>query len=442
VFRSLGCVLSFLFSISIFAAPVDPNTLPRANWNIVSTSLNIQGYVYSPFFVSGSNLVLYTGGSGVNPNNGVLKLTSPITGSQVASEARVIGSGPDLSQYNYFRAPRVAKNGSELWMLVEVSGCYSGCDSAQFPKSLATYRSANDGQTWNFLGFIKVNGQRYVSQWFAHTGLIYNPQGSATIDLVDLIKNRFITLGENRDIFVSADGINYQSVSINHPFPKDRLVFASLAKTPYGYHLTSSANWSDAYYTTTVRHLFSKDLKNWVALESNSYMKNPLFYKGVHLSYDQVSKKLWAVSPCGTGSACGWVAWLEAKDYSNPALATPPSDILPVGEFVHINGQTAMITGSAVSGTAVKYKIRLANGTYDSGYTKNMFSLPLASYKRQGCFVLGSETICVGDAVYVGSSVASIMGINTSVSGGWKFALKFSNGVVDTGYTRQMLQIP
>jgi hypothetical protein len=438
----VGFALSLFISHSISAAPVDPNKLPRVDWNIVSTSLNIKGYVYSPFFVNGQEIVLYTGGSGVDPGNGVLKLTSPLSGSSLSSEKRVVGSGPDLAQYNYFRAPRVAKSGNELWMLVEVSGCYTGCDSTQFPKSLAAYRSMNNGQTWSFLNFVNVNGQRYVSQWFAHTGLVYNPQGSTTLDLVNLPNNRFVTIGENRDIFVSADGVSYTSVPMNHPFPKDRLVFASLAKTPYGYHLTSSANWNDAYYTTTVRHLFSKDLKNWVPIESNSYLKNPLFYKGIHLSYDEVSGKLWALSPCGSDGACGFVAWLEPKDYSNPALATPPSELVPVGEFVHINGKTAMITGHVKTGNIIKYKIRLADGTYDSGYTKEMFVLPLASYKRQGCFVSNAETICVGDAVYVGGNVASIMGIHDSNPSTFKYALKFANGVVDTGYTRPMLQLP
>lgn len=417
--------------------------LPAPEWNFESTNLYLSTFVYTPFFVDQQKLTIYTGGLGGDPKNGILKLTTTYDAAPNLAMKKIIATGPNLKSYNFFRAARVARNGSEIWMLIEVSGCYSGCDSPSAPKSLAVYHSANDGVDWNFINFATVDGRRYVSQWQGHTGLIYNPQGSPKLDLVDLTRNRFITIGENRDIFVSADGVNYKSTKMNHPFAKDRLIFASIAKTPYGYHLMSSSNWSDSYYTSAVRHLFSKDLVNWYILESSSFLKNPDFYKGVHLSYDESSKKLWALSPCGIEKHCAFLAWLQAKDYLDRAQVGPKTSSIPIGEFVYYKdrSRTAMIVGSVQRGNVETYKVRFANGTYDSGYTKDMFIFPLASYTRQGCVTEGNQ-LCVGDAVYYKSNLASIMGFDNKNPALVKYAIKYSTGVVDTGFTRSMLTLP
>ncbi|MBC7713340.1 MAG: hypothetical protein H7177_08375, partial [Rhizobacter sp.] len=302
--------------------------------------------------------------------------------------------------------------------------------------------SLDDGNTWTFVGFVNVDGKRYVSQWMAQTGLVWNPNGSKDLDLKDLTNNKFITIGENRDMFVSNDGVNFKSIKMNHPFPKDRLVFASLAKTPFGFHMMTCANWSDRYYTMAVRHLFSKDLVNWYPIESSTFLKNPQFYKGVHLTYDEPSKKLYAISPCGSTKGCSFVAWTEAKDYLDPNTNDQKNEFVPVGEFVFIKDRTAMIIDHQTSNIGEKYKVRFSDGTYDSGYTKDMFVFPLKSYKRQGCINMGKETLCVGDAVYIGSDVASIMGYYNNDPSKIKFAIKFANGKVDSGFTRDMLTLP
>lgn len=418
------------------------SNLEDMNWHFVSTTFSGLNYVYTPFFVDGQTVVLYTGGAGVNPGNGVLKLTSTLVERNKMSETIVIKSGPDRKNYNYFRAPRVAKFGSEAWMLVEVSGCYSGCDTNDLPKSMAVYKSNDDGKTWTFLDYQQVDGKRYVAQWFAETGLIYNPKGSAEIDLKDLTKNKFVTIGESTEIHVSADGVHYRSVKMNHPFPNDRLIFASFTKTPYGYHMMTNANWSDKYYTLTVRHLFSKDLVNWIPLESTTGLKNPLFYKGVHLSYDEKANKLWAISPCGSSKPCSFVTWMTPKDFSNDLGRTQSNGLIPVGEFVHYRGDTAMILDRVTKGSQTTYKIRYANGTIDSGFTKDMFQFPLENYNRQGCEESASKPLCIGDAVNVNGQWASIMGIYHGDPAGTKYAVKFTSGVVDTGYLRSMLTLP
>ncbi len=421
---------------------LDPNKLPRVDWQFQETTLELNGLVYTPFFVNGNNLTLYSGGPGSDPKNGVLRLDGTFPTGKL-KEIVVLKTGPDLKKYNYFRAPRVAKSGSELWMLVEISGCYEGCDTPQDPKSLGLYHSINDGSDWKFIDYVKVDGSRYVAKWFGHVGLVYNPAGSLNLNLIDLTKNRFITIGEDRNILVSADGVNYKSIPMNHPFPKDRLVFASMAKTPYGFHLMSNANWSDSYYTTTVRHLFSKDLINWHPIESNSFLKNPKFYKGVHLSYDEKADKLWAISPCGASGGCSFVAWVKPKDYLDTTQALAQSDFIPVGEFVYVNGQTAMIIDKTKKASGYTYKIRLANGSYDSGYTKEQMTLPLSSYKRQGCIGKPDVQLCVGDAIYVNKVLATVMGYFDADPAKIKFAIKFSvTGIVDTGYTRSMIALP
>lgn len=419
-----------------------PLTTTETDWHFVATDFNIGGFVYTPFFVNGSGLTFYTGGSGTDPQNGVLRLNGTAEEKSAARRTTVIPTGPEALHYNYFRAPRVAKAGSELWMLVEVSGCYEGCDSHVYPKSLATYRSLDDGLTWTFLDFVSVDGKRYVAKWFGHTGLVYNPKGSATVDLADLTKNRFVTLGEDMNLFVSADGVHYRSVPINHPFPRDRLVFASIARTPYGFHLTSCANWSDHYHTTTVRHLFSKDLVNWYPIESSSPLKNPAFYKGVQLTYEESTRRLWAHSPCGSDESCGFLAWLEARDFLIPSPPPKNPDLIPTGEFVYFRGETAMILGRSTRASGETYRVRFSSGRYDSGYTRDMFTFPLAGYRRQGCSGSRESGICVGDAVKANGWLASILGYTDTDPAKSKFAVKFISGVVDTGYPASMISLP
>lgn len=422
---------------------IDRVTPIRANWNFVALNVNLNGLVYTPFFVNGQKLTFYSGGHGAKvKRNNALKLEVDLTSKNpILFQKMIIKEGPSFPYYSYFRAPRVAKNGDELWMLVEVAGCYNGCNDAENPKSLAVYHSLNDGNDWTFLDFAKVDGQRYVSQWNAHTGLIFNPNGSSSLDLKNLGNNRFITIGEKKELMVSADGINYTSVAINHPFPQDRFIFASLVKTPYGYHITSSANWSDSYYTTTVRHLFSKDLVNWYAIESNSFLKNPKFYKGVHLSYDDQTNLLWAVSPCGTADSCSLVASMKARNFLKVNQSEESEKKLSVGEYVHIDGKTAMIVSLKKIDTTILYNVRFSDGTYKGDYTLEMLKLPLKGYQKEGCLDGFWNKICIGDTVYVNKQYGSIIGIKKSLLN-TKFSVKFANGEVATDYYSWALSLP
>lgn len=418
-------------------------TPTRADWNFVSMNLNLKGLIYTPFFVDGQKLTLYSGGYGGGKTNRALKLEIDLSKSPPTSTKKIaIKEGPSFPYYGYFHAPRVARNGNELWMLIEVAGCYNGCNDEAPPKRLAVYRSMNNGNDWTFLDFVHVDGKKYVDQWNAHTGLIYNPNGNSKIDLTQLANNRFITIGENKDLLVSADGIHYQSVTINHPFPKDRFIFASLVKTPYGFHLTSSANWSDRYFTTTVRHLFSKDLINWYALESHSFLRNPTFYKGVHLSYDEKTDKLWAISPCKNDDQCSIVAWMKAKDFLVPSQEPADSSSIPIGEYVHIDGKTALIISKKIIDTKELYNVRFSDGTFKNDYSPEMIARPLSGYQKEGCLDgFQNNKVCVGDTIYVYNKVASIIGIKKSLLN-TKYALKFANGEVGINYYSWAFSLP
>jgi hypothetical protein len=179
---------------------------------------------------------------------------------------------------------------------------------------------------------------------------------------------------------------------------------------------------------------------NWIPLESTSSLKNPDFYKGIHLSYDEKSNRLWAISPCGTANACSFAAWLTPKDYMT--TQEKKSDLIPVGEFVSYNSETAMILDRTQTEAKTTYKIRYANGAIDSGFTKEMFAFPLANYDRQGCEKNVANPLCIGDAIYINGNLASLMGIYYGDPNGTKYAVKFSNGTVDTGYSRSMIALP
>lgn len=428
-----------LSSSNILAAPIaDANLLPSVDWTFQSTNFKATNFVYTPFFISGDEFISFSAGHGAAAGNGFYRIVSSLSGSKPLIQTQVIFTGPDPTHYNYFRAARIAKNGAELWMVVELSGCYSGCSNSNFPNRWGAYRSLDNGIHWSFLSFVSVDGDLYTAQWFGHTGLVFNPSGRSTLDLVTPSNNRFITVGENRNILVSADGINFRSIAMNHPFPKDRLVFAALVKTPYGFHLTSCSNWSETYYTTTVRHLFSKDLINWVPIESNSILKHPTFYKGVHLSYDEGSKKLWALSPSGSIDGLSFLAWLTPKDFLDPKQKNPATSWFDIGEYVHVKGQTAMITHRS----GEYYNLRLFNGTYLSGYKKEQLVRPLSGYNREGCVANDNANLCVGDTVYFKENLATIVGYFQLNSNEIKYAIKFMNGSVDTGYLRSMLTIP
>lgn len=303
------------------ANPLQPQILDGqgriVQWNILTRQYANNPYAYTPFLMEASDKIrFFTGGGGLVAGNGILELRSNLSGSIGLSQRKVIAQGPNQKELNYFRGVRLAQSGSEIWVMSEVSRCYSGgCDLTGAVKRYAVYRSIDDGAHWVYQGIVKLNGQELEGDWMAHTGLIFNPKASAILDLNDPTQNRFITIGTNSEIYVSADGLNYQSIPIQTPFEKDRQVFASLAKTPKGFHIMTGSNWVDGTGVSIIRHLFSRDLRVWHSIETESVLKNPHFYKGVHLSYDEKSGFLWAFSPCGSSNACGILAYLLPRDY-------------------------------------------------------------------------------------------------------------------------------
>jgi hypothetical protein len=409
---------------------IDFSSLPQVIWHFSNTDL-ILSSPYTPFFVERDQVTFFSGGPGASAANGVFKIVYKLNESSERSKTKIITTGPDPINYNYFRAARVAKDGKKLWMLIETAECYSGCDTTKVPRRLSVYHSKNNGSDWTFLDFLHVDGKVYDDLWMAHSGFVFNKQGSDHIETEDLTRNRFITIGENKNILISADGINYKSVPIEHPFAADQLVFASIARTPFGFHMTSASNWDANYYTTTIRHLFSKDLRHWIPIEFTSHMKNPKHFKGVHLSYDETAKKLWAVSSCGTKQPCGLMGWIEAKDYSMAETKPPSSLAIPNGEYVSIDNQTAMVIASKHKGDQRIYKIRYTSGVYETEIPEQKLILFLKNYKRFGC-TEDRLQFCIGDPVKIDDTFGSVLGFANDHLENTHYAIKLLDGTIRT----------
>jgi hypothetical protein len=287
-------------------------------WNMVTYGYNGFNHSYIPFFVDGNQLTFYSSGGGIYAGNGVLKITGNLFGIQAVK--KVIMTGPDSIELNYFRGmsnarKKLANGQYEHWLIAEVARCYSGgCNLSGAIYRMAVYRSVDSGNTWTFQGLMKRNGAFY-SNWAAHGALIYNPEKPATVNLSDARENRFILFGNKFEMLVSGDGVNFKSVPTTWPIASDSPVFVSMEKTPFGYHILAGDQWNNAYGVANIRHLFSKDLKTWKVLETDSSMNNPHHYKGAHLRYDSNSNRLWAYSPCDSG-ACSMLGWLTPKDFS------------------------------------------------------------------------------------------------------------------------------
>jgi hypothetical protein len=303
---------------SVYTGPV--YTGPVA-WNFVTQTYDGMYNNYTPFFVDGSKLTFYTGGPGMSSGNGLVRIEGDM--NEVLYSRTIVHTGPDAYNLNYFRGVSSSRakipnsRDYEHWLIAEVSRCYSSaqCNKAGSIIRMAVYRSTDSGTNWTYQGLMTLNGQPYY-QWEANDALVFDPTKPAVVDTVNPTNNRFIMFGSMNTILISADGVNYRSVLTQWPssIASDSAVFVSMEKTPYGFHMMAGANWDEQRGTTIVRHLFSRDLKTWKVLETKSVMKNPRFYKGVHLRYDPSTNRLWAFSGC-EASSCGYLAWMTPEPF-------------------------------------------------------------------------------------------------------------------------------
>lgn len=144
--------------------------------------------------------------------------------------------------------------------------------------------------------------------------LVYQPEKPAVVDMNDLSNNRFIYIitTPSFQVTVSADGINFQSVPVTWPIAGDNPPFPSIAKTPYGWHIMAGDKWGD-YGVPNLRHIYSKDLKTWKVLETNSPVRSS--YKGANLYYEAATNRLWAYGHSGVASYGGYLFWLTAGNF-------------------------------------------------------------------------------------------------------------------------------
>lgn len=304
----------------------------KVTWNIYTetyaTVINGLGWkekanlgFYSPFYIDSETQNLYFFGSGKadHPGNGVYLHRGNFDGVEPAGW-RVIHEGPNSKTHNYFRAVAMGRAyrtdglSDEVWLAAEVTHSYARAKNIR----LGMYRSVNKGHSWEFQGLVKANGKMYAG-WDGHSGLVYQPDKPREIDVNNVAENRFILIAKRDWFLVSNDGLNFKKAPVSWPFSEDILVFASMIRTPYGYHIMSGDSWVPGRGTTRVRHLFTRDFKTWTVLEENTSFRPPDNYKGIQLTYEPYANKIWAFSDCtmrgGYRCKTGKLGWIEARDY-------------------------------------------------------------------------------------------------------------------------------
>lgn len=304
----------------------------KVTWNIItenySTIINGLGWgdvqslgFYKPVYIDLVNQKLQFFGAGPanHPGNGIYMHFGDFLGVE-KSGWRVIHEGPNKKTHNYFRAVAVGRAYSdaglskEMWLASEVTHSYLGAKNIR----MAVYRSEDNGFHWEYKGLLTVGGKKY-SGWDGHSGLVFQPDKPDKINKKNIAENRFILIAKRDWFLVSNDGVNFEKAPISWPFPNDIPVFASMIRTPYGYHIMSGDDWVQLVGTSHVRHLFTKDFKTWTILEENTPFRPAGNYKSIQLTYEPIQKRVWAFSDCSkevrTKCKTGKMGWIEAKDY-------------------------------------------------------------------------------------------------------------------------------
>jgi len=299
-----NCSPTTAAKVTITAAQSAPPAI-GVNWNIQSANYasGSSGY-YNSFFVNGSTMTMYN-------NHGLVYAAGQLTRgignlAGIPTWQVLVPSGPEVA-LQWLRAPAVVKGSDgKWWTIIEATQCYN-CAS---PRRVLTY-SSNDGVSWTYQGMTML-GKGPMPSWQGTMALVYQPEKPNAIDLDDPTNNRFVYIVGSL-LTVSADGVHFTYVNANWPFPGDDPVFASLAKTPYGWHLMAGDKWLDCCGVIQVRHLFSTDLKTWKVLETATSVKAGI--KGVNLYYEAATNRLWAYSHSGVPYGGGRLFWLTAKSF-------------------------------------------------------------------------------------------------------------------------------
>lgn len=104
------------------------------------------------------------------------------------------------------------------------------------------------------------------------------------------------------------------------------------------------------------------------------------------------------------------------------------------GERVLFQGYLAVVLNSYMNQNQTKYRLVLQDMTVADGYTSDML------YKTAGCMEAGG--LCVNAAVIVNETKehATVIGVAVDEYA-VKYTLRFQNGVIDTGFRREMLSL-
>lgn len=298
------CAVFFALALSLQAA-----SLP---WTKQSTSYKTgSAGNYNSFQVVGSTVTFWNN-LGKSTAGKLYRGTGNLT--KISSWSVVIPQGPEY-ELQWLRTPAVSKGAAgtqtDYWLIQEATRCYA-CGAPRYEK--VAY-SSPDGIHWTFQGIVMLDGAKMPS-WDGSMALVYDASKPYALDTQNLGNNRFVYIltTPSPKVCISYDGVNFVSFPLAWPIAGDKPVFASLARTPYGWHILAGDKWG-TNGVTYLRHIYSPDLRAWKVLESNSPVKSKYGYKSGNLYFDAARNRLWAFGPSGSASVGGNLFWLTARSF-------------------------------------------------------------------------------------------------------------------------------
>ena len=267
---------------------------------------------YNSFRVEGSSVTMWNN-LGRSTAGKLYRGTGNLSSITASSWKAVIPQGPEY-ELQWLRTPGVSKGAvgtqEDYWNIQEATRCYA-CGAPRYEK--VAY-SSPDGIHWTFRGIVMLDGAKMPS-WDGSMALVYDASKPYGLDTQDLGNNRFVYIltTPSPKVCISYDGVNFVSFPLAWTIAGDKPVFASLARTPYGWHIMAGSKWDSNIGVPYLRHVFSRDLRKWKVLETNSPVKSKSGYKAGNLYFDSARNRLWAFGPSGSASVGGNLFWITAK---------------------------------------------------------------------------------------------------------------------------------
>lgn len=302
--KAMRVIILFLIYMPLVAQSI---TWTKQNANYKTGSAGN----YNSFRVEGSTVTMWNN-LGKQTAGKLYRGTGNL--SSISSWGVVIPKGPEY-ELQWLRTPAVSKGAagteSDYWDIQEATRCYA-CGAPIYQK--VSYSSPN-GINWTYRGVVQLDGKPMPS-WDGSMAMVYDASKPYGLDTQNLANNRFVYIltTPSPKVCISYDGVNFTSFPLVWPIAGDAPVFASLARTPYGWHILAGDKWGPNG-VTYLRHVFSTDLRTWKVLEVNSPVKSKAGYKAGNLFYDASRNRLWAFGPSGQANVGGNLFYLTARAF-------------------------------------------------------------------------------------------------------------------------------